>query len=841
MKLATLGVFSIFFLRNSFLVGAQDCPLTVPSSPIERSLSGLSGISFDGFSPQITRIEGEPMIKILGYNVEPILEVVEGKLVVTAASCLPQVTGSPIASPTDTGAPTTSPTTSPTMAPVMDEATSSPTTSGAFGRTASSSLLMVALTSLFSAANAPGMAVMAGAVWVASNVPVAFAQECGNIIEVEIHGPVKSLGETYMEDFILWPEYDMSEGSLHFTDTNSRWSNQITAARAFRETASGSEYNYRNKVLMGLAQTRILNDSEETTPKEDVVFDIPVNVTRPAMDEAIMMLSVLEMQALLRQGDLTSVELTNIALGMLAKYDPEYNMLEVSLTDLALRLAEEADALIAEGTFLSPIHGIPFAVKDTYDVAGYATAYGSFEFLDNIVETESPLVTYAVNAGGIPLFKSSVPQLTYGNANYNGTVYSCLNGGYAGGAGSTGGSSLGSGAAVCLGVVPVAICEQTGSSCQGPAIGNGISTVIPAIGTFSRENNGLYSMESDRPGLLCRDILSCAVFYNYMRGTSPGDPQSRDVPFSDPSKEDISMYSIAFIDNSERTSLGFDTPLKGQRNNVRDALVSLGANVTEYENMADLMVPTQLYLDWAEAGFGNTLWWDWYFLNVESFFEGVFMYGGAAAPDGTPQVTYGPVWRGQNYNFDFGSQDNHIGASAYGVLEAAWIFGYVAEKGVYPMLEQLPDVVVHFSTSELPGSYNNGLIKRAGINTVHIPEFYWNTTAEEFVDWVGTKPVEYYSGSTVSAAMITCESKKYEPVKAFAVCYQLQQALVEGGKLISPYKDLIQEAIRRGEHDNDCPYDWSVQRPDYLDTYPAEIRERVLSKLSYIGNKPTCS
>ena len=84
------------------------------------------------------------------------------------------------------------------------------------------------------------------------------------------------------------------------------------------------------------------------------------------------------------------------------------------------------------------------------------------------------------------------------------------------------------------------------------------------------------------------------------------------------------------------------------------------------------------------------------------------MYVGAAPPDGSSQVNYGPVWRGQKYNFDFGIQDNHISASASGVLEAVWIFGHVAEKGASPMLEQRPDLLIHFSTSELPGSYNHG-------------------------------------------------------------------------------------------------------------------------------------
>ena len=68
---------------------------------------------------------------------------------------------------------------------------------------------------------------------------------------------------------------------------------------------------------------------------------------------------------------------------------------------------------------------------------------------------------------------------------------------------------------------------------------------------------------------------------------------------------------------------------------------------------------------------------------------------------------------------------------------------------MYPMLQQLPDVVVHFAQSELNGAHNGGMIKRAGINTVHIPEFYWNTTSDEFVDWKGSRPADYYSETTI--------------------------------------------------------------------------------------------
>ena len=42
--------------------------------------------------------------------------------------------------------------------------------------------------------------------------------------------------------------------------------------------------------------------------------------------------------------------------------------------------------------------------------------------------------------------------------------------------------------------------------------------------------------------------------------------------------------------------------------------------------------------------------------------------------------------------------------------------------------EQMPDVVVHFAQSELNGAVNKGMVKRAGINTVHFPEFFWDVT-----------------------------------------------------------------------------------------------------------------
>ena len=151
------------------------------------------------------------------------------------------------------------------------------------------------------------------------------------VVEVEIHGPVKSPGAVYMEDMLLWDDYDDSPNSKHFRDHLGDWPERVNASRNFRNSPSGSAYNYRNKVLMGMAQTTVLNEPPEVTPKDAVDFQIPENVALPDTDEGIMMLSVLEMQSLLRSGAITSTQLTTIALNMLEMYDPEYNMLEVEL------------------------------------------------------------------------------------------------------------------------------------------------------------------------------------------------------------------------------------------------------------------------------------------------------------------------------------------------------------------------------------------------------------------------------------------------------------------------------------------------------------------------------
>ena len=155
-------------------------------------------------------------------------------------------------------------------------------------------------------------------------------------------------------------------------------------------------------------------------------------------------------------------------------------------------------------------------------------------------------------------------------------------------------------------------------------------------------------------GWQSRVISHCDCYYQFyshllalrwtVRGKSEGDPQSRDVPFEDPAAVDLSAMTIGFADNSETSGWpeAWDTPLKGQRGNVKDALVASGATVIEKAHLSEFFTKPQLLLDYEEAGVGNEWfgWWDWYWLNVEGFFEDKFKYGSSKG------TSYGP-WLGR--------------------------------------------------------------------------------------------------------------------------------------------------------------------------------------------------
>jgi hypothetical protein len=215
------------FVCSVSVAYAADCEYITPEEPLVQSLAGLLSVAFEGYKPSISRVEGDPMIKIMRYSSEPSVDVVDGKLVVSSSIC-------------GTGE---TPETSETSAPTEAETSASSYLS-------SSTTMAAAAAALFSimGGSGPGLAVASGAT-LASLLPSAYAQSvCEDVVEVEIHGPVqiRTNGEVYMEDQILWSDYDGEPDSFHWRPDET-WSGRVAASRIFRESKSGDIYNYRNK------------------------------------------------------------------------------------------------------------------------------------------------------------------------------------------------------------------------------------------------------------------------------------------------------------------------------------------------------------------------------------------------------------------------------------------------------------------------------------------------------------------------------------------------------------------------------------------------------------------
>jgi hypothetical protein len=122
----------------------------------------------------------------------------------------------------------------------------------------------------------------------------------------------------------------------------------------------------------------------------------------------------------IRDGVLTSTRLTEIYLGRIERLDPVLHCFATVTPELALEQARQADALLAGGTYLGPLHGIPWGCKDILDTAGIITGWGAEPWRDRVAESDAIVVTRLRNAGAVLLGKTTVGALAYGDIWYGG-------------------------------------------------------------------------------------------------------------------------------------------------------------------------------------------------------------------------------------------------------------------------------------------------------------------------------------------------------------------------------------------------------------------------------------
>lgn len=227
--------------------------------------------------------------------------------------------------------------------------------------------------------------------------------------------------------------------------------------------------------------------------------------------------------AAVKSGAVTAEALVRAALSRIAAYDNQLNSFTEVLSDQAIAQAQAIDRQLAQGEDPGPLAGVPFAVKNLFDIAGIATLAGAKLNGDRPVATENAIAIRKLQqAGAVLVGALNMDEYAYGFVTENSHYGACHNPYDL--ARVAGGSSGGSGAAVAAGLVPLTLGSDTNGSIRVPAAFCGIFGLKPTYGRLSRSGVFLFAGSLDHIGPMARSVRDIALAYDLLQGHDPQDP-----------------------------------------------------------------------------------------------------------------------------------------------------------------------------------------------------------------------------------------------------------------------------------------------------------------------------
>ena len=230
----------------------------------------------------------------------------------------------------------------------------------------------------------------------------------------------------------------------------------------------------------------------------------------------------------LAKHELSPVELTEAYLQRIGAFDRQLQSFVTLTPDLALRRAAAAEAEIMREGPRSPLHGMPYCLKDIVETAGIRTTGQSKLLADHIPAQDAVVAAKLRDAGGILLGKTATWEFAYGGPSWDILFPPARNPWNT--AHHPAGSSTGSGVAVAAGFAPAAIGSDTGGSIRGPAAACGVAGLKPTYGLVSRRGVLPNCFSHDHVGPLAWTSEDVAIVLSVIAGHDPHDPSSADVP-----------------------------------------------------------------------------------------------------------------------------------------------------------------------------------------------------------------------------------------------------------------------------------------------------------------------
>ena len=245
--------------------------------------------------------------------------------------------------------------------------------------------------------------------------------------------------------------------------------------------------------------------------------------------EDISVGDALTIAAAIRAGTASAVAVAEATLARIAARDPALNAFTTITADRALADARAVDAKRARGDDPGPLAGVPFAVKNLYDIAGVVTVAGSKIDAENPrAIADATAVRRLAESGAVLVGALNMDEYAYGFTTEN-THYGPSRNPHDL-ARVAGGSSGGSGAAVAGGLVPLALGSDTNGSIRVPASYCGIFGLKPTYGRLSRAGARLFAASLDHVGPFARSVGDLAAAYDAMQGPDPRDPACAQFP-----------------------------------------------------------------------------------------------------------------------------------------------------------------------------------------------------------------------------------------------------------------------------------------------------------------------
>ncbi len=288
----------------------------------------------------------------------------------------------------------------------------------------------------------------------------------------------------------------------------------------------------------------------------------PVTVrSGPSALDDLASSSATSLAAGIARKDFSSVELVEAHLRRIEEVNPILNAVVQTTARDALEHARRADAAVASGEALGPLHGVPMTIKDSFDTKGVLSTAGTKGRQGFVPEADATVVSRLKSAGAILLGKTNTPELTFAGQTDN-LVYGRTNNPYDPRR-SPGGSSGGAAAIVAAFGSPFDIGSDTGGSIRAPAHFAGVTGLKPTSGRVPRTghivgfDDVLESLTTVGP--IARTVEDLELLLNIISGVDGKDPAIAPVGPVNSAAVDVEGLRVAYYTDNTHVPADADT------------------------------------------------------------------------------------------------------------------------------------------------------------------------------------------------------------------------------------------------------------------------------------------